>query len=293
MPRALDHIVHLVDDLDGAAEFYSRLGFTVGARNRHTWGTHNRIIQLDGFFIELLAVVEPELLDRDAEHAALARHFGVFMRDALARGQGLAMLILASDDVAADATAFARAGIGRSAELLFTREGRQADGTPVTVGFSLAFVGDPLSPSAGFAVMHQLNPTRFWSRALQAHPNGAEEARGVVLVADNPTDHHIFLEAFTGQRDLHSTSIGLVAKTARGVIEVVEPTSFADRFGVIVPVEGDAMALAALRIGVLFAQRIEGRLKDNDIAYERHGNALVVRPETAFGATLVFEAKAP
>jgi catechol 2,3-dioxygenase-like lactoylglutathione lyase family enzyme len=35
MPHGLDHIVHAVRDLDAAAEFYCRAGFTVGARNRH------------------------------------------------------------------------------------------------------------------------------------------------------------------------------------------------------------------------------------------------------------------
>ncbi|HME30252.1 MAG TPA: VOC family protein [Pseudolabrys sp.] len=56
MPRGLDHIVHAVRDLDAAADLYRRLGFNVGARNRHPWGTHNHIVQLPGFFIELLAV---------------------------------------------------------------------------------------------------------------------------------------------------------------------------------------------------------------------------------------------
>jgi Glyoxalase-like domain len=44
MPHGLDHIVHAIRDLDAAAEFYARAGFTVGARNRHAWGTHNRIV---------------------------------------------------------------------------------------------------------------------------------------------------------------------------------------------------------------------------------------------------------
>ena len=56
MPRPLDHIVHAVADLDGAADFYRKLGFTVGARNRHSWGTHNYLVQLEGFYIEILTV---------------------------------------------------------------------------------------------------------------------------------------------------------------------------------------------------------------------------------------------
>jgi catechol 2,3-dioxygenase-like lactoylglutathione lyase family enzyme len=54
MARGLDHIVHAVRDLDAAAELYRGLGFTIGARNRHPWGTHNHIIEFAGVFIELL-----------------------------------------------------------------------------------------------------------------------------------------------------------------------------------------------------------------------------------------------
>jgi hypothetical protein len=291
MPRPLDHIVHAVVDLDGAADFYRKLGFTVGARNRHSWGTHNHLVQLDGFYIEILTVAEPELIERDAEHAGLARHFGAFHRDAIARGQGLTMLLLQSDDVAGDATAFARAGIGQSAELIFTRQGQQSDGTVTTHGFSLAFVTDPMSPHTGFAIARRHNSAKFWNKALQAHPNSAHDVHGVVLVADNPTDHYIFLEAYTGQRALHSTSIGLRAETPRGAVEVVEPISFSDRFGVTPHVEGDAMTFAALRIGVSWRERVESHLKDNAIPYERRGKAIVVKPDHAFGATLVFEAE--
>ena len=55
-PRGLDHVVHAVHNLEAAAAFYASAGFQVGTRNRHPWGTHNRIVQLPGFFVELLAV---------------------------------------------------------------------------------------------------------------------------------------------------------------------------------------------------------------------------------------------
>src|SRR5215470_1039177 len=61
MARALDHIVHAVRDLDAAADLYRRLGFTVGARNRHPWGTHNHIVQFPGFFTELLTLAAPTM----------------------------------------------------------------------------------------------------------------------------------------------------------------------------------------------------------------------------------------
>ena len=93
MARGLDHIVHAVRDLDAAAGLYRRLGFEVGSRNRHprAWGTQNHIVQLPGTFIELLTVADPTGI---APHAPRFFSFGAFNRDFLARGEGLAMLVL-------------------------------------------------------------------------------------------------------------------------------------------------------------------------------------------------------
>ena len=90
MPRGLDHVVHAVRDLDVAAEVYRRLGFTVGARNRHPWGTHNQLVQLSGFFVELLTVAEPEKLGIDGFSAL----FGTFNRRFLKEQEGLSLLVL-------------------------------------------------------------------------------------------------------------------------------------------------------------------------------------------------------
>src|SRR5712691_8603516 len=107
MPRGLDHIVHAVRDLDAGAELYRRLGFTVGARNRHAWGTHNHVVQLPGFFVELLTVVEPEKLGSDG----FSTNFGRFNQSYLARREGLSGLLLDSQDAVADAVAFRDSGI--------------------------------------------------------------------------------------------------------------------------------------------------------------------------------------
>ena len=92
MARGLDHIVHAVRDLDAAADLYRRLGFTVGARNRHQWGTHNHIVQMPGFFIELLTFAEPDKLGGDG----FSRLFAAYNRDFIARAEGFSLLILES-----------------------------------------------------------------------------------------------------------------------------------------------------------------------------------------------------
>ena len=178
MPHGLDHVVHAVRDLDATPELYRRLGFTVGARNRHAWGTHNHLVQMPGFFIELLTVAEPEKLGSDGFSAL----FGTFHRLFLKDQEGLSMLILETGDAAADAARFRSASIGVSDAMRFEREGKRPDGTTVKVGFSLAFARDAKAPATGFAACQQHFPENFWNPAFQQHPNTASGIEAVVLV---------------------------------------------------------------------------------------------------------------
>ncbi|WP_322517073.1 VOC family protein [Rhodopseudomonas palustris] len=284
MPGGLDHIVHAVRDLDAAAEAYQRLGFSVGARNRHPFGTHNRIAQFDGFFVEILTVAEPDKIE---PHRADAFSFGAFQRDYLARREGFSMLLLASRDAEADARGYAAAGIGAGEIFSFGREGQRPDGGIVKLGFSLAFARDPLSPDAGFAVCQHHHPENFWNPLFQVHANGARAAKAVVMTADNPTDHHIFLGDFTGLRDLHASSIGVTAQTECGDIDIVEPVSFRDQYGVGVTADAGGARFAGLRIAVDELAVVERLLQQNGIGATRHIDRLVV-PDLC-GATLIFE----
>jgi hypothetical protein len=286
MPHGLDHIVHAVRDLEAAAEFYRRSGFTVGARNRHPWGTHNRIVQLKNCYIEILEVAEPEKI---VPHGARSFSFGAFNRDFLASREGFSMLILNSSNAVDDARAFERSGIADSKVFDFAREGKKPDGTPVKLAFSLAFASDPASPNVRFAVCQHHFPENFWDPAFQTHANGAKAVPGVAMVADNPTDHHIFLKAFTGVSDLHSSSIGVKARTENGDIEIMEQVAFRDQCGVSPAVEGEGMTLNALRFDVTDIGQAEALHRKNKIASRRHVGRLVVPPDVACGATLIFE----
>jgi hypothetical protein len=286
MPHGLDHIVHAIRDLDAAAEFYARAGFTVGARNRHAWGTHNRIVQLKNCYIEILEVAEPEKI---VPHGARSFSFGAFNRDFLARREGFSMLILNSGNAAGDARAFDAAGIGGFEVFDFARKGTKPDGTPVKRGVSLAFAGDPTSPNLGFAVCQHHFPENFWDSAFQIHANRAKTLPGVAMVADNPSDHHIFLKAFTGVQDLHSSSIGVKARTENGDIEIMAQVAFRDQFGISPDVDGEGMTLNALRFEVADIAQAEALLRQNGIASQRHVGRLVVPPDIGHGATLIFE----
>jgi catechol 2,3-dioxygenase-like lactoylglutathione lyase family enzyme len=286
LPHGLDHIVHAVRDLDAAAEFYRRAGFTVGARNRHPWGTHNRIVQLKNCYIEILEVAEPEKI---APHAARSFSFGAFNRDFLVAREGFSMLILNSSNAVEDGRSFEAAGIGGFKVLDFAREGAKPDGTAVKLAFSLAFARDPASPGLRFAVCQHHFPENFWDPAFQTHANGAKAVPGVAMVAENPTDHHIFLKAFTGVSDLHSSSIGVKARTENGDVEIMEQVAFRDQFGVSPEVRGEGMTLDALRFEVADIVQADAWHRANGIASRRHVGRLIVPPDIAHGATLIFE----
>jgi hypothetical protein len=113
---------------------------------------------------------------------------------------------------------------------------------------------------------------------------------GVAMVADNPSDHHIFLKAFTGVSDLHSSSIGVRARTENGDVEIMEQVAFRDQFGVVPDVTGEGMALNGLRFEVTDLDKVEALHRQNGLASLCHAGRLVLPPDVAHGATLIFEA---
>jgi hypothetical protein len=273
-----------VRDLDAVGERYAALGFTVGARNKHPWGTHNRIVQFPGVFIELITVGEPGLIP-PAKPRSIS--FGQFTRDFLVKHEGLSMLVLEGKGATADADAFRTAKIGDFDVFDFEREGKRPDGSIVKVAFSLAFAQDKLAPDTGFFTCQQHYPENFWNPAFQKHANVVTGVAGVVLVADNPADHHVFFKAFAGVTDLKSTSSGITIETPRGEIQVMDAAAYRLHFSVEPPDASRGMRLAAIRFAVADMAHAKAALG----AFAKpHMSKLVVGPQAVSGAALVFEA---
>ncbi|MBS0534597.1 MAG: VOC family protein [Proteobacteria bacterium] len=243
MARGLDHIVHAVRDLDVAAALYRDLGFTVGVRNKHPWGTHNHIVQFPGFFIELLMLAEPDKLDGDV----FSQEFGVYNRDFAARHEGLSMLVLESKDSAGDAASYRAAGIAASDSVRFERDGRRPDGTPVHVAFSLAFARDKAASEARFFTCQQHYPENFWNPDFQTHANGATGIGDIVMVANEPARHRDFLLAYTGAAAVAPLGDGFRVALPRGAIELLTPNGYTVRYDLSPPDTSNGPRLAAMR----------------------------------------------
>ncbi len=200
-PRALDHIVVAVPNLDAVAADYEALGFNLTPRARHpdAMGTSNRLAQFaQRNFIELLEVDRPQGLDPHDLAALPPRFsFGEHNRAYLQGHQGLSMLVLASDDARADIAAWQAAGLQTYAPFDFERRARLPDGQEVTVAFSLGFVTDPAMPALGFFVCQNRFPQHFWKPAFQQHANGATGMVALYLAAAEPARHAGFLTGLT------------------------------------------------------------------------------------------------
>lgn len=194
-PRALDHVVMPCADLAAAAEAFAAMGFLVGRRNRHPWGTENHVIQWPGVFLELIALA-PDAPTLSPEDDAFA--FAGFLAGRASSLDPSGLIVLRSEDAEADAAAFAAQGLGPRRRLDFSRDGLAPDGSLRTVAFSLAFADAPGMPDLGFFVCQQHYPENFWNPAQQTHPNRTTGIAAIQMTAARPADHAAFLAGFTG-----------------------------------------------------------------------------------------------
>jgi len=287
MPRAIDHLVIPARDLAAQAELYRRLGFQVGARNRHPWGTENHIVQFDGAFLELIGLGEGFAAPAPAPGAfSFAGFVGAFLE----RREGLAMLAMRSPDAEADRLRFEADGVGDFARFDFARKARRPDGGEVDVAFSLAFAACPALPEAGFFVCQQLFPENFWRRAAQRHPNGATGIAGLAIAHENPGEAVDFLTRFLGA-GARARAGGFAFAADGAAIECAPRAALAQRYGAAaIAADGPPIALARIAVADLAATR--RRLRDHGVRLDEFDGRLVVGAGEAMGAGLAFEADA-
>ena len=259
-PRDIDHIVVMTRDLAAAQAAWTACGFTCTPRAVHPFGTANSLIQLQGNFVELLEIDDAGRIE---EAAGDRFSFAAHNRDFLAqRGEGMSMLVLASDDRDGDLEDWREQGLRVYAPFDFERQAKQPDGSSQRVAFSLAFASEPTLPGLGFFTCQQHTPEVFWKPDYQVHANGAQRIGAVEISAPEPEAADAFLRAFSGGR--RTTHIAL----DRDALTLEEgPAAFPE---ITIRVQDLAAAEAALSTA------------------RRDGDTLVVPAETLNGVQVRF-----
>jgi catechol 2,3-dioxygenase-like lactoylglutathione lyase family enzyme len=285
--RPIDHLVLCVRDLDAARRAYERLGFTLTPKALHPFGTANSLVQLQGNFLELLAIADRRLI-KPAGKGEFA--FAAFNERFLAEREGMSMLVFASDDARRDQREFAAAGLDTYAPFDFSRQAVLPDGSAVTVGFSLAFATETRMPDAAFFVCQQHAPQYFWKPEYQRHRNGAIAVDEVVMVAPDPAVFASFFAKLQPGGAVERRETGLAVTIGRGMLTVLDPAGFAARF----PQAGAAIPrtphFAAYRMRVADLPATEALLRANGIAISRQGTRIQLGPAETFGVVLEFAA---
>jgi hypothetical protein len=285
--RGIDHIVHCVNDLDAAIARFKALGFTLTPRALHPFGTGNALVQLQGNFIELLAIVEPEKI---AGAAAGGFSFGAFCRDYLARREGMAMLVFESHDAQADHRDFEAAGLTTYPVFDFARKATLPSGEEAEVAFSLAFVTHEAAPQAAFFTCQQHAPEYFWKPDYQRHANGAQAVAEIVMVADAPSDWRGLFEGLQGAGSVSETEGGIAVRTNRGQVTVLDEAAFAARFpGESAPAGREGPVFAAAIVSVADLDVLREQLDTSSVKIGKSADGTpFVRPADAYGLVLGF-----
>ncbi len=225
--RRLDHVVHAVSDLDGAADAYAEAGFVVTGRADHPFGTSNRLVLLGGpdpgCYVELVAVTRPARIPPSTPDRL---SFADAVRTFLADGPGAAMLVLGSDDPDADHADLERRGLHPLPVFSFSRPAPLPDGTTATVSFDLVPL-HPLGPHLGVFLCRHRTPELLWRPEYLRHPNGAAALRELVVIGGPEQTEP--LAALTGSQP---TSVpGGTAFDLAGVrLSVLDPAAYRARF---------------------------------------------------------------
>jgi hypothetical protein len=275
----LDHVGYFVADLDAAAGRLERLGFQVSTVNVQTndvggelrlSGTSNRLVRLRRGYLEVLAATH------DTPLAAQ-------LRAGLARYEGLHLIALARDDLAAERERLAAAGFAMQPLIHLRRRDKTLRGAP-EVAWTVLRPQPGVMPEGRVQYAKSHNPDRVWQEDLLVHANGADALTDMLLcVADRRAAserYGRYVDRPAEHREPFST-----VTLDRGRLLFIEPAASAG-LG-FAPPSLPYMAGQALRSADMKITR--GALEERDVTPLFAGDdLLLLGPADALGGYLLF-----
>lgn len=279
--RGLDHVGIAAADLDALAAAWTRLGFRLTPRARHSgrrnggeavepFGSGNRCAMLRRGYIELIAVVDaarwPNRVDRF-----------------LARYAGLHIIALAIDDESAALARLRAAGVDMPGVSWLQRPVDDADPAGPQARFARLPLAD--APEGEIQLIRHLTPEALWQDRFLDHPNRAEALEAVILAVAAPAETAARLSRLAGRPVLPDPAGGYRLALAEGCVRVLPPEALAEVLPGVAPPSLPWIAGLEVRTG------------DGGASLRREAAALPLRhvergwmvpPEAAGGAAVLF-----
>lgn len=286
--RTIDHLVLPVKELAAARSRLTDLGFTVAPDAFHPFGTANACVFFtDGSYLEPLAIANRRLAGLTAKRGNVFTSRDLAFRKARNR-QGLAAIVAASSDAAADHARFKMRGISAGDILEFSRAVPMPDGSETQASFRLAFAGDDRSPDFFLFAVERVNPLPADRGELERHANMVTGLSEIILSAETPSDFSSLVEhVILGKADPMPTGLELAAGKVR--IRILNNHELETEF-VTRPAAGDVGLVGRVVIFKTADLAVtEITLAANDVAFVRREGRVLVSAAPGQGVLFGFE----
>ena len=270
----LDHVViNARDDMDRAADIYTRLGFTLTERGYHSLGSTNHLAMFGTDYLELIAVPKGATSGR---------------LDLLNFPFGLNGLVFGSEDSAVTYGELTKVGVPVEAPVEFTRPvkytGGQGDARFRTVRMKNGVV-----PYGRVYYCHHFTRDLVWRDEWRHHANGAVAvARVLIVEADPAAGAKLYADMF-GPESVRDIKGGKSVVVGNSRVDIVTEAELKVQFGDAVPdAEGRKGYMAGLTFRTLSVAKTARALAGKITGAVQSAGRLVVPARQAVNAVLEF-----
>ena len=271
----LDHVViNARDDMDRAADVYTRLGFSLTERGYHSLGSMNHLAMFGTDYLELIAI------PKDAKSGRL---------DLLTYSPGLNGLVFGSEDSAITYAALAKAGVPVDPPSEFTRPVK-VDGAEREARFRTIRMKAGVVPYGRVYYCHHFTRDLVWRDEWRHHANGTVAiVRAVIVEPDPAAASKLYADMF-GPESVRDIKGGKTVVVGNSRFDIVTEAELKAQFGDAVPdAEGRKAYMAGLTFRTVSADKAARALQAGNIGgVTRNGGRLVVPAKQALNATLEF-----
>ena len=276
LPAAtLDHVViNARDDMDRAADVYTRLGFSLTERGYHSLGSMNHLAMFGTDYLELIAI------PKDAKSGRL---------DLLEFPFGLNGLVFGSEDSAVTYDSLAKAGVPVDPPVEFTR--------PVKVGsemrdarFRTVRMKAGVVPYGRVYYCHHFTRDVVWRDEWRHHANGTVAVVRALIVEPDPAAASKLYANMFGPENVREIKGGKSVVVGNSRFDIVTEAELKAQFGDAVPdAQGRKAYMAGLTFRTVSVDKAARALQAGKIGgVAQSAGRLVVPAKQALNAVLEF-----
>lgn len=276
LPAAtLDHVViNARDDMDHAADVYTRLGFSLTERGYHSLGSMNHLAMFGTDYLELIAIPKGATSGR---------------LDLLEFPSGLNGLVFGSEDSAVTYESLAKVGVPVDPPVEFTRPvkvgGEMKDARFRTVRMKAGVV-----PYGRVYYCHHFTRDVVWRDEWRHHANGTVAVVRALIVEPDPAAASKLYADMFGKENVRDIKGGKSVVVGNSTFDIVTEAELKAQFGDAVPdPQGRKAYMAGLTFRTVSVDKAARALQAGKIGgVVQSAGRVVVPAKQALNAVLEF-----